>query len=49
MNKIIGFKKKNYIYFVNLKDLNNYLTKNFNINVIERLTYLTIKDGMEFA
>ena len=31
MNKIAGFKKKIYICFVNVKNINNHLTCNFEI------------------
>ena len=37
MNNITVFKKKNYIYFVNVKRLNNYFTYNFEIFSIFRL------------
>ena len=43
MNKIVGFKKKNYICFVNIKNLNNQLTYNFEIIREEVLTSLTNK------
>ena len=31
MGKVFGFKKKNCIYFVNVKNLNIYSSNNFNI------------------
>ena len=43
MNKIDGFKKKNYIYFVNVKKLNNHFIYNFEIIREEILTSLTNK------
>ena len=49
MNNIAVLKKKNYIYFVNLKNLNNYLTKNFNKNIIKRIISLPIKVRMKFV
>ena len=49
MNEMIRFKKKNYIYFVNAKNFNNYLTNNFNIIIEKRLTYSTYKVERKFA
>ena len=49
MDKIFGLTKKNCIYFVNVKNLNNYLTNNFNINIEERLTSLANKVEMKFV
>ena len=43
MEKIIGYKKKNYIYFINTKNLKNFITNNFNIIRGERLTALVNK------
>ena len=41
MNKIVGFQKKNYIYLVNGKNLNNHLTNNFDTIRKDILTSLT--------
>ena len=49
MDKIFGFKKKNCIYFVNIKNLNNYLTNNFNIIRGKRLTFVTYKVVRKFV
>ena len=49
MDKIFGLTKKNCIYFVNVKNLNNYLTNNFNIIIEERLTSLANKVEMKFV
>ena len=49
MNEMIIFKKKNYIYFVNVKNLNNYLTNNFNIIRGKRLTFVTNKVVRKFV
>ena len=49
MENIFGFKKKNYIYFLYVKNLNNYLTNNFNIIIKERLTSLANKVEMKFV
>ena len=49
MEIIIGFKKKNYNYLVNIKNLNNYLTNNFNIIRGKKLTSLTKKVEREFV
>jgi hypothetical protein len=44
MCEIVGFKKKiNYIYFVNDKNINNHLIKNFNIISEKKLTSSTDK------
>ena len=43
MNNIAVFKKKNYIYFVNVKKLNNHFIYNFEIIREEILTSLTNK------
>ena len=48
MRNIDGLKK-NYIYFVNVKNLNNNLINNFNIFREERLTSLTYKVKREFV
>ena len=49
MDKVFGFQKKNYIYFVNVKNLNNYLTNNFNIIRGKRLTFETNKVERKFV
>ena len=49
MKKIFGLKKKNYIYFVNVKNLNNHLTNNFNIIRGEKLSTATNKDVRKFV
>jgi len=49
MNNITVFKKKNYIYFVNVKKLNNHFIYNFEIIREEILTSLTNKVEREFA
>ena len=49
MENIIGFKKKNYIYFLYVKNLNNYLTNNFNIIRGKRLTFETNKIVRKFV
>jgi hypothetical protein len=49
MNNITVFKKKNYIYFVNFKKLNNHFIYNFEIIREEILTSLTNKVEREFA
>jgi len=43
MDKIAEFKKKNYICFVNVKNLNNHLTCNFEIIREKILNSLTNK------
>ena len=49
MNKIAVFKKKKYIYFVNVKNLNNYLTNKFNILIGKRLISLANKFERKFV
>ena len=49
MKNIIGYKKKNYIYFLNVKNLNDYLTNNFNKIKGEKLTSLAKKVEREFV
>ena len=49
MSKINGFKKKNYICFLNVKNLNNHLTYNFEIIREEILTSLTNKVERKFV
>jgi hypothetical protein len=49
MNNITVFKKKNYIYFVNVKKLNNYFIYNFEIIREEILTSLTNKVERKFV
>ena len=49
MNNITVFKKKNYIYFVNVKKLNNYFMYNFEIIREEILTFLTNKVERKFV
>ena len=49
MNNIAVLKKKNYIYFVNVKNFNNHLTNNFNIIREERLTSLANKVERKFV
>ena len=48
MDKIAKFIKKNYICFVNVKNLNNNLTNNFGIIIEEILTSLTNKIEIKF-
>jgi hypothetical protein len=49
MNNITVFKKKNYIYFVNVKKLNNNFIYNFEIIREEILTSLTNKVERKFV
>ena len=49
MSKIDGFKKKNYICFINIKNLNNYLTYNLKIIREVILTSLTSKIEKKFV
>ena len=49
MNKTVGFKKKNYIYLVNGKNLNNHLTNNFDTIRKDILTSLTNKVERKFV
>ena len=49
MNKITVFKKKNYIYFVNVTKLNNHFMYNFEIIREEILTFLTNKVEIKFV
>ena len=49
MKDIVGFKKKKYIYFVNVKNLNNYLTNKFNILIGKRLISLANKFERKFV
>ena len=49
MNEMVIFKKKNYIYFVNTKNSNNYLTNNFNIIREKKLTPSTNKVERKFV
>ena len=49
MNKITVFKKKNYIYFVNVTKLNNHFMYNFEIIREEILTFLTNKVERKFV
>ena len=49
MNNIAVFKKKNYIYFVNVKKLNNHFIYNFEIIRKEILTSLTNKVERKFV
>ena len=49
MNNITVFKKKNYIYFVNVKKLNNHLIYNFEIIREEILTSLNNKVERKFV
>jgi hypothetical protein len=49
MNNITVFKKKNYIYFVNVKKLNNHFIYNFEIIREEILTSLTNKVERKFV
>ena len=49
MDKILVFKKKKSIYFVNVKNFNNHLTNNFNIIKEERLTSLANKVERKFV
>ena len=49
MDKLAGFKKKNYICFVNIENINNNLTNNFKIMIKEILTSLTNKVEKKFV
>ena len=49
MNKIAVFKKKNYIYFVNITKLNNHFMYNFEIIRKEILIFLTNKVERKFV
>jgi hypothetical protein len=49
MNNITVFKKKNYIYFINIKKLNNHFIYNFEIIGEEILTSLTNKVERKFV
>jgi hypothetical protein len=49
MNKITLFKKKNYIYFVNVTKLNNHFMYNFEIIIEEILTFLINKIERKFV
>jgi len=49
MDKIDEFKKKYYIYFVNIKKLNNNLSNNFEKTIEEILTSLTNKIEIKFV
>ena len=49
MNNITVFKKKNYIYFVYVKKLNNHFIYNFEIIREEILTSLTNKVERKFV
>ena len=49
MNKLVGFKKKIYIYFVNAANFNNHLKNNFNIISEKRLTSLINKVQRKFV
>jgi hypothetical protein len=49
MNKISEFKKKNIICFLNVENLNNHLTCNFEIIRKEILNYLTNKVEKKFV
>ena len=49
MNNITVFKKKNYIYFVNFKKLNNHFIYNFEIIREEILILLTNKVERKFV
>ena len=49
MNNITVFKKKNFVYFVNLTKLNNHFIYNFEIIREEILTSLTNKVERKFV
>ena len=49
MNKIAVFKKKIYIYFVNVTKLNNHFIYNFEVIRKEMLTFLTNKVERKFV
>ena len=49
MDKIVGLKKKNFNYFANFKNLNNYATNNFEIIREEKLTSVTNKVVRKFV
>ncbi len=48
-DKVGEFKKKNYICFVNIENLNNNLTNNFEIMIEVILTSLTNKVERKFV
>ena len=49
MNNITVFKKKNCIYFINIKKLNNHFIYNFEIIREEILIFLTNKVERKFV
>ena len=49
MKNIVGFKKKKYIYFVNVTKLNNNLMYNFEIIREQILIFLTNKFERKFV
>ena len=49
MENIVGCKKKKYIYFLIIKNLNIFLTNNLNIIREERLTSLANKVERKFV
>ena len=49
MNKKFGLQNKNYIYFVNVKNLNIYSSNNFNIVRCEKLISVTNKVVRKFV
>ena len=49
MKNTIELKKKNYIYFVNVKNFKNYLANNFNIFRGKKLTSLASKVESKFV
>ena len=49
MDKILVFKKKKSIYFVNVKNFNNHLINNFNIIREKKLTPSTNKVERKFV
>ena len=49
MGKITRYKKKNYIYFVKVKNLNDHLINSFNIIKKEKIPSLTTKIERNFV
>ena len=49
MDKIFGLTKKNCIYFVNVKNLKNHSSNNFNIVREEKLNSVTYKVVRKFV
>ena len=49
MENTVGLKKKNYIYYVNVKNIKNYLTNSFNIFRVKKITSLANKVENKFV